>query len=65
MDRGSVRSAVGKKSGHRQSVFEYVRKKYPDCVLRLEVEKENTRAVALYEKCGYKTLPYSEMYKPD
>ena len=51
--------------GIGRAFFEFVRKKYPDCVLRLEVEKENTRAVALYEKCGYKALPYSEMYKPD
>lgn len=51
--------------GIGRAFFEFVRKKYPDCVLRLEVEKENVRAIALYEKCGYKTLPYSEMYKPD
>ncbi len=51
--------------GIGRAFFDFVRKKYPDCILRLEVEKENTRAVALYEKCGYKTLPYSEMYKPD
>ncbi len=51
--------------GIGRAFFEYVRKKYPDCVLRLEVEKENVRAIALYEKCGYKTLPYSEMYKHD
>ncbi len=51
--------------GIGRAFFDFVRKKYPDCVLRLEVEKENVRAIALYEKCGYKTLPYSEMYKPN
>ena len=30
--------------GIGRAFFEFVRKKYPDCVLRLEVEKENTRA---------------------
>lgn len=30
---------------------------------RLEVEPENERAVALYEKCGYKKLPYMQMTK--
>ena len=41
--------------------FEYVIQKYPDHLLRLEVEEENTRAVRLYEKCGFSVLPYMEM----
>ena len=31
--------------------------------MRLEVEEENKRAVAVYQKNGYETLPYMEMKK--
>lgn len=41
--------------------FDYIFEKYPHCIFRLEVEEENTRAVRLYEKCGFDTLPYQEM----
>lgn len=34
---------------------------YPNAILRLEVEEENHRAVAVYEKCGFRELPYMEM----
>lgn len=47
--------------GIGREFFKFVREKYSDCVLRLEVEKENVRAIALYEKCGYTALPYFEM----
>ena len=43
--------------------FSYIEEKYPDAVLRLEVEKENERAIKVYEKCGYEVLPYLEMKK--
>jgi ribosomal protein S18 acetylase RimI-like enzyme len=43
--------------------FDFVFRKYPDHVYRLEVEEENTRAVRLYEKCGFTVLPYVEMKK--
>lgn len=39
----------------------FVAEKYPDAILKLEVEKENKRAIHVYEKCGYETLPYFEM----
>ncbi len=39
----------------------FVAAKYHDCVLRLEVEEENERAVAVYKKHGFEMLPYSEM----
>ena len=39
----------------------YVREKYPDALIRLEVEAENERAVSLYKKFGYEILPYMEM----
>lgn len=41
--------------------LDYVAEKYPDAILKLEVEKENERAIRVYEKCGYETLPYFEM----
>lgn len=31
--------------------------------LRLEVAADNTRAIEVYKKCGYRTLPYVEMSK--
>lgn len=43
--------------------FDFVFRQYPDHVYRLEVEEENTRAVRLYEKCGFTVLPYVEMKK--
>ena len=49
--------------GIGKQFMEFVEKKYPDCLLRLEVEKENVKAVKLYEKCGFKNLPYIEMNK--
>ncbi len=39
----------------------FVAEKYPQAVLRLEVEPENERAVKAYSKCGFKELPYMEM----
>jgi ribosomal protein S18 acetylase RimI-like enzyme len=41
----------------------FIENKYPDSVLRLEVEEENERAVNTYKKCGYEPLPYMEMKK--
>ena len=43
--------------------LEYVAAKYPDAVLRLEVEEDNTRAIAVYQKYGFTVLPYMEMKK--
>ncbi|MBQ7065965.1 MAG: GNAT family N-acetyltransferase [Lachnospiraceae bacterium] len=41
--------------------FDYIKNRYPDAILRLEVEKENERAVKVYEKNGFHVLPYMEM----
>lgn len=41
--------------------LDFVAERYPDAVLKLEVEKENMRAIKVYEKCGYEALPYIEM----
>lgn len=35
--------------------------RYPDAILRLEVEEENERAIAVYKKGGFEVLPYMEM----
>lgn len=42
--------------------IDFVKNKYPDKLLRLEAEKENSHAAHVYEKCGFKKLPYSEYY---
>ena len=43
--------------------FSFIEKKYPNALLRLEVEVENERAIHVYKKCGFKELPYLEMKK--
>lgn len=43
--------------------LQYIEKKYPHAILRLEVELENERAVHTYEKNGFQELPYMEMKK--
>ena len=43
--------------------FEYIEKKYPDAIMRLEVEEENENAIRVYKKNGYDFLPYLEMKK--
>ncbi len=43
--------------------FDYVREKFPSALLRLEVEEENRRARAVYEKNGFDYMPYLEMKK--
>lgn len=41
--------------------FDFIKKEYPGCVFRLEVEEENERAIAVYKKNGFEFLPYMEM----
>ncbi len=41
----------------------FVFESYPSAVIRLEAEEENERAVAVYKKHGFTTLPYLEMIK--
>lgn len=43
--------------------IEFVEEHYHNAILRLEVEKENTHAVHVYEKAGFSPLPYVEMKK--
>ena len=49
--------------GIGSSFFTYLEEKFPNTIMRLEVEEENARAVAVYKKNGYDTLPYMEMKK--
>ncbi len=41
----------------------FLAEKYPNAVIRLEVEEENGRAVRVYQKAGFETLPYMEMIR--
>ncbi len=43
--------------------FSYLEEKFAGTIMRLEVEEDNTRAIAVYKKNGYETLPYMEMKK--
>ena len=43
--------------------LKFIESKYPDAILRLEVEEENERAVNVYQKCGFEVIPYMEMKK--
>ena len=49
--------------GIGSAFFAFVEKRYPGCLLRLEVEEENERARHVYEKNGFDVLPYMEMKK--
>lgn len=43
--------------------IKYIENLYPNTILRLEAEEENTHAVHVYEKAGFTRLPYLEMKK--
>lgn len=43
--------------------FDLVNEKYPEAIVRLEVEEENERAIRVYRKNGFEVLPYMEMKK--
>lgn len=43
--------------------LDYIGRKYPDAILRLEVEEENENAVHVYRNNGFTVLPYMEMKK--
>ncbi len=51
----------GKGAGSQFLAF--IEQKYSNAILRLEVEKENERAVNVYRKNGFEVLPYMEMKK--
>lgn len=41
--------------------LDFIAAKYPESLLRLEVEEENEGAVALYKRHGFEVFPYMEM----
>ena len=43
--------------------IDYAEKLYTDSIFRLEVASENTQALHVYKKLGYKELSYTEMKK--
>ena len=43
--------------------LKFIESKYPNAILRLEVEAENERAVNVYQKSGFEVIPYMEMKK--
>ena len=43
--------------------LKFIESRYPNAILRLEVEAENERAVNVYQKCGFEVIPYMEMKK--
>lgn len=43
--------------------IEFIESLYPDTILKLEVEADNTHAMYVYKKQGFKELPYIEMKK--
>ena len=49
--------------GIGSTLLQFVQDRFPGSLFRLEVEQENTRAVAVYEKNGFSVLPYMEMKK--
>ena len=49
--------------GIGKTFLEFISNKYRECILRLEVEEDNERAVKLYRSCGFTELPYMEMKK--
>ena len=50
-------------SGIIPQFLQYIEKFYPNSIFKLEVEKENTHAIHVYTKHGFKPLEYCEMKK--
>lgn len=49
--------------GIGRAFFGMIEQKYPDALFRLEVEKDNEKAISLYKRLGFRLLPYLEMKK--
>ncbi len=47
--------------GMGSAFLSFVKEQYPHALLRLEAERENESAVHVYEKNGFRQLPYLEM----
>ena len=46
-----------------KSFFKFIEEKYKGYLIRLEVEKNNIKAINTYKKSGFDELPYMEMKK--
>lgn len=51
-----------RRKGFADDFLGYIKENYRDCAVRLEVEKANKPANALYKKYGFKSFPYNELY---
>ena len=49
--------------GIGSTFFAFLEEKYPESVLRLEVEEENEGAMKMYFRNGFDVLPYTQMKK--
>ena len=50
--------------GLGKAYFSFIQAYYPQCKrFRLEVEKDNTRAISLYKELGYEELTYYQMVR--
>ena len=49
--------------GIGKAFFEFLDHIFPGCVFRLEAERDNSPAVGLYKKSGFRELKYLEMIK--
>lgn len=49
--------------GIGSAFLKFVEQAFPECLIRLEVEHENGAAMRVYQKSGFKELPYLEMYR--
>lgn len=53
VDRGHLYQGILRGAGIGSKFIDYIGEKYPDAILRLEVEEENERAVNVYKKNGF------------
>lgn len=52
-----------RKKGIAKEFLSYIEKEFSPDRIRLEVEEDNVKAISLYEKNGYRFLPYLQMIK--
>ena len=50
-------------NGIATEFFQWLKEQYPDSINRLEVERENERAMKTYGKNGFEEMPYLEMIR--
>lgn len=49
-------------AGIATAFLKFVKGEFPDNLLRLEVDAENVPAIRVYERAGFRGLPYTEMF---